>query len=247
MTTKDAGTMPCNVQDRETSSTLMLFCSHRLLSNSGFYFIRFPYRNFRVMSTHSSASSPSDRPKTIVVVGGGGVGSIFARQLSAKLDPSKHNLVLVDSRPYALWLIAACRMLVDPKSHLEDKILVPYDEVFNKGPGTFKQGKVIAIHTNGLKEGASSAENEIELDNGERLSFDVLVLATGSRYSVLNPVSFPDDPTECLNHVKRWRERFDDAGNVCLIGGGPVAIGMCPIREKAGVLTERALQNSLGS
>lgn len=167
-------------------------------------------------------SSPSKTmgKKTVVVVGGGFIGSQLARRLSATLDSAKHTLILVDARPYALWLIAGCRMTVTDEGHLEERCFVPYDNLFVNGNGTYQQGKVVSIN---VVQEKGSSKDTIVLEDGERVEFDALVLATGSSYT--GPVAFPDNPTECIAHIEQWRGKFKEAEHVCLVGGGGVAVG----------------------
>ena len=51
----------------------------------------------------------------------------------------------------------------------------------------------------------------------------VLVLATGSRWP--GPLDFPDDTKERDHFVDQWRDKFREAKDVTLVGGGAVGIG----------------------
>ena len=67
----------------------------------------------------------------------------------------------------------------------------------------------------------------VVLEGGENVLFDALILAAGLKHS--GPVNFPDDPTQCLAHIERWRTNFREAKDVMLVGGGGVAIGPCSV------------------
>lgn len=100
-----------------------------------------------------SAPTPA---KNVVVLGGGGAGVAVAQSLSKSLDHAQYNLILVDMRPYMIWLPAGARMVVTrdeaftdtvrssaaaaqlPVCNLVPQAVFPYDKVFPPGRGTFK-------------------------------------------------------------------------------------------------------------
>jgi hypothetical protein len=179
------------------------------------------------------------RKQRVVIVGGGVTGSLLARELSSKLDQEEHELLLVEARPYVIWLIAGARLATEEGHHpgLEERAFVPYDKLFYEGNGSVKQGKVVAIQcyprsastdARSNDPGAGkSTENDysgcIVLEDRGKVLYDVLVLATGSKHA--GPVDFPDDPVQCLAHLQHWRTTFRKAKDVMLVGGGGVAIG----------------------
>jgi len=193
-----------------------------------------------------------DRRQKIVIVGGGVAGSLLARELSSKLNQQEHELVLIEARPYAIWLIAGARLVAEEGHHpgLEERALVAYDKLFYNGNGSVKRGKVAFVHpysrspytttrsddpdgsegsTDGVpaepekRIGEDDHSGHVVLEGGEKVPYDALILATGSKYS--GPVDFPDDPIQCLAHIERWRAAFKEAKDVMLVGGGGVAIG----------------------
>jgi NADH dehydrogenase FAD-containing subunit len=195
-----------------------------------------------------------NRKQKVVIVGGGVVGSLLARELSSKLNREEHELVLIETKPYAIWLIAGARLVTEQGCHpgLEERAFVPYDKLFYNGNGSVKRGKVVSIHSysrhtstdtrsdhpDGGEVDTSSAPAESEkrtdedghsgyamLEGGEKVLYDALILATGSKYS--GPVDFPDDPAQCRAHLERWRTAFKEAKNIMLVGGGGVAVGQC--------------------
>jgi apoptosis-inducing factor 2 len=140
----------------------------------------------------------------------------LVRSLSASLDPSRYNLILVDSRPFQIFLIAAIRMTVSEEDHLEDSALIPFDKVFQNGNGTFVQGTVTAIN-------AREKDSNVALEDGSTIPYDVLVLSPGSLWP--GPLAFPTDPQKVSAFVRESRTKFQTAKHVVLAGGGSVAIG----------------------
>ena len=197
-----------------------------------------------------------NRKQKVVIVGGGVTGSLLARELSSKLDRNEHEIVLIEAKPYVIWLIAGARLVTEDGHHppLEERAFVPYDGLFHAGNGSVKGGKVVSIRPlssrahadaqgggdegdadNALAESEKLADEEghsgyVVLEDGEKVLYDALILATGSKHS--GPVDFPDDPAQCSAHVERWRKAFREAKDVMLIGGGGVAIGSCSMLHK---------------
>lgn len=155
--------------------------------------------------------------KNVVVVGGGGAGTLVARNLSATLDPSKHKLILINARPYFAHLVAAIRMVVTAEGKLEDEALIPFDKVFTNGNGELVVGKVASITDQGEQGGY------VTLSSGEIIDYSVLILTPGSTWE--GPLHLPDTKMETQTWVDGWRDRFENSDDILLVGGGAVAIG----------------------
>ncbi|KAL1950022.1 hypothetical protein VTO73DRAFT_5144 [Trametes versicolor] len=155
--------------------------------------------------------------KNVVIVGGGSVGTAVARELSAKLDASKYSITLINDRPYFVFLVAGARLTVTAADKLEDTALIPYDKLFHNGNGTVKIGKVVSI-----SEGAAGKGGEVALENGERISYASLVLATGSVWP--GPLNFPEHDDEVRAHISSWRSKYEKAKHVVIVGGGAVGL-----------------------
>jgi apoptosis-inducing factor 2 len=158
--------------------------------------------------------------KSVVVVGGGAAGATIARILSSKINASTTTLTLVTARPFALHLPAGIRMTTTAEDKLEETTLIPYDSLLVNGNGTIKVGRVSAIEQG--KE--SRAGGSVVLSTGERIQYDILVLAPGSEWD--GPLAFPDDRAAVLEHIRSWRRKFENASGIILAGGGAVGIGM---------------------
>lgn len=155
--------------------------------------------------------------KSIVVVGGGAAGATITRILSSKINASTTTLTLVTARPFALHNPACIRLTTTAEGQLEDEVLIPYDNLLVNGNGAIKVGRVTSI------EPGRESSGSVVLSTGERLHYDILVLAAGSEWE--GPLAFPDDRAAVLDHIKSWRRRFENANGIILAGGGAVGCG----------------------
>ncbi len=162
-------------------------------------------------------SKKNDDRKNIVIVGAGGGGGSVARLLSAKLDLSKYNIILINPRSYFLPLPAAPRIVVSNVDNLQEQAFASLDKVFHNGNGTFVQGKVASI------ERKTENGGSVLLEDGQRIPFEVLVLAPGSIWT--GPIAFPDDEAEVNEFIKNSRVAFEKAESIVIAGGGAVGIG----------------------
>ena len=162
--------------------------------------------------------NPEVAKKNVVVVGGGYAGTIVARELSRKLKPAQYNIILVNPRPFYVHLFAMARIPVSAVDKLEDRALFGYDKLFINGNGSLKVGKVVAVHEIGTGKGG-----EVVLEDGERIPYATLVLATGSAWPDF--VELPNTDRDAREQINSWRERIKNAEHVVVLGGGPVGIG----------------------
>ncbi|KAF8918888.1 hypothetical protein CPB85DRAFT_1279205 [Mucidula mucida] len=162
-----------------------------------------------------SANIP-DNGKLNVVVVGGGYGALAARRISAYLDSSKYNLILINPRPYRIHLIACARMVVSDRDELTKSAFAAYDHVFYNDKGTFVQATVTSINKS-EKTGGS-----VTLDSGEKIPFHVLVIATGSKWS--GPLDLPNSADAIKEWLDNRRKEFHDAESIVIAGGGAVGV-----------------------
>ena len=93
-----------------------------------------------------------------------------------------------------------------------------YDKVFDHFPGQLRIGRATSVEANPGGRGG-----KVILDTGDEVLYDVVVIATGSSWEGL--VNFPDDETLYREYVEEWRNKFENANNVVIAGGGAVGIG----------------------
>jgi NADH dehydrogenase FAD-containing subunit len=152
--------------------------------------------------------------KSVVVVGGGAAGANISRLLSSKINASTTSLTLVTARPFILHNPACIRLTTTAEGKLEDTVLIPYDSLLVNGNGTIKVGRVTAI------EPGKESSGSVVLSTGERIHYDILVLAPGAEWQ--GPLAFPDDRAAVLEHIKSWRRKIENADGIILAGGGAV-------------------------
>jgi NADH dehydrogenase FAD-containing subunit len=94
--------------------------------------------------------------------------------------------------------------------------LVPFDKLFTNPNGTFVEGIVESIQAE--KKGGS-----VVLQDGQKLPYDVLVLAPGSIWE--GPLNIPTDSKEVAAFIAEDRANFKKAQKIVLVGGGAVGVG----------------------
>jgi NADH dehydrogenase FAD-containing subunit len=150
--------------------------------------------------------------KSVVIIGGGHAGTAIARSLSSKLDESKHTLTLITARPFFVFQPALVRLTVTGDEDLASQVLMPYDHLFTNGVGKVVTGTVEKIEDQ--KEGGN-----VVLNSGERVSYHILVLATGSNWNVVNP---PSSQEEASNWLKTTSTSIHNSKSIVLVGGGSI-------------------------
>lgn len=177
------------------------------------------------MSGESSDAVPLNPPKmakqNIVVVGGGGLGSQLARTLSSKLDSSRFDLILISASDRYYHNPALIRSAVTSEGALDENAVIPYDSLFNNGPGKLLVGKVAAIEKNGEK----GSGGVVVLQGGEKVAFRYLVVATGSIWE--GPLAtLGKSSKEYVATTREWRSLIQKAQSIVLVGGGSIGLGM---------------------
>ncbi|KAH7098578.1 FAD/NAD(P)-binding domain-containing protein [Auriculariales sp. MPI-PUGE-AT-0066] len=162
----------------------------------------------------------SSELRNIVVIGGGFANNALLSTLLPKLDSSKYIVTLIDTRPFYVHQIATARAITTDKGKLEDLILVPYDRLLTK-PHRMVVGNVVSVHAASQAAGATSG-GEVELDDGSRVAYDILVVATGSRWP--DDFTFPETHDEIISWLRNSRDSINAARNVVVAGGGSVGL-----------------------
>ncbi|KAH8814679.1 hypothetical protein DL96DRAFT_1535093 [Flagelloscypha sp. PMI_526] len=153
--------------------------------------------------------------QTVVIIGSGSGGSL-AHSLAPKLDASKHELILISPLPYYMLLIPALRMNITSEGNLDstEKAMIPLDNLFPPGvPGRHIQGVVTSIE-----------ENTVSLEDGTAVDYDILVLATGSKWTGLLQFPFNNGEKAVQSYIEKQRAAIASAKDVIIAGGGSVGV-----------------------
>ena len=175
-------------------------------------------------------SKKNDDKKNVVIVGAGYAGLNVALALVKVLDASKYNLILIGPRERFVHIVAGLRMLVTEEGKLEEQALIPFDKLSGT---TYKVGTVTSIEAKGPGNG------EVVFQDGERLQYAALILATGSNWS--GPLTVFAGSDEAIHSgVTEWRKRIATAKSIVIVGGGAVGIGERPPCRSIVSLIQRA-------
>ncbi|MGW5660435.1 NAD(P)/FAD-dependent oxidoreductase [Streptomyces sp. NPDC003758] len=145
------------------------------------------------------------RDGDVVVIGGGYAGVRLAKRLDALA-----RVTLVDRKEVFFHRIASLRAGVRPEWTATP--FIPYDRLLRNGRVVV--GKAVRIDT---------AERHVVLATGERLPYDVLVIATGADYP--EPARFTGTTTEeAAKSFAGHQQHVAAAEHVLVVGGGPSGV-----------------------
>jgi NADH dehydrogenase FAD-containing subunit len=141
----------------------------------------------------------------VVVIGGGYAGVRLAKRLDGTA-----RVTLVDRKEVFFHRIASLRASVYPEWTVNP--FIPYDRLLHNGHVVV--GKAVRVDT---------AERQVVLATGERLPYDVVVIATGADYP--EPARFTGTTTEeAAKSFAAHQEKINAADHVLVVGGGPSGV-----------------------
>ncbi|MER5197554.1 NAD(P)/FAD-dependent oxidoreductase [Streptomyces sp. NPDC002755] len=145
------------------------------------------------------------RDGDIVVIGGGYAGVRLAKRLDTTA-----RVTLVDRKEVFFHRIASLRAGVRPEWSVTP--FIPYDRLLREGRVVV--GKAVRVDT---------AEQQVVLATGERLPYDVVVIATGADYP--EPARFTGTTTEeTIKSFAGHQRKIAAAEHVLVVGGGPSGV-----------------------
>lgn len=154
--------------------------------------------------------------KNIVVVGGSYVGINTARELMA-IAPATHRVLLIESHSHFNHIFTFPRFAI--LSGHEHKAFVPYSGVFTAAV-QHKAVKARATHVH---------PNHVEIDTtwegSNKVPFDYLVLATGTRLAAPSMMPF-DDKAPSVKYLQAYQSQLQQSRHVTIVGGGAVGVQM---------------------
>jgi len=155
-------------------------------------------------------------PARVVVLGGGFAGARVARSLAPYFD-----LVLVDDKDVWEFTPSVPHVVADPAA--ASRLALPHATYLCHGNARFVCGKALAVADDFVLVQPASAVLD---DAAIKLGYDYLVIATGSRYADLMPLSERVLPCSRVDRVAA-AARAIVAGRVTramVIGGGIVGV-----------------------
>ena len=160
-------------------------------------------------------------PKKVVILGLGYSGAAVAKFLEK--FPKEVELTIVSPREFLLHKIAALRAATATNQGWRDRVMVPAQKSLKHAK--FVKALAIRVVPN---------ENKVELSNGQTLSYDILVVATGSRnFSPAEPPVQITSREETNKFYLDMKQQLSAANNIVIVGSGPVAIELAgEIREE---------------
>ncbi|WP_405813748.1 FAD-dependent oxidoreductase [Streptomyces sp. NBC_01390] len=145
------------------------------------------------------------RDGDVVVIGGGYAGVRLARRLDETA-----RVTLVDRKEVFFHRIASLRAGVHPEWTVTP--FIPYDRLLSNG--RMVVGKAVRIDT---------AERQVVLASGERLPYDVVVIATGADYP--EPARFTGTTVEeAAQSFAEHQRSIAAADHLLVVGGGPSGV-----------------------
>jgi len=159
---------------------------------------------------------------SVVIVGAGFAGVTIAAALDKALDPARHTLTLISQTDYIRHHPAALRAVVTAEGNLEKDMCLPYDSVFGKDKkgGSGRVGTVKFGQLRSIEEKDDGAGGFVVLDNGQRVEWDYLTIATGSEWN--GPLRWPQRLESVTSYLDGWRSKFAQAQNILVVGCGAV-------------------------
>ncbi|MDT7845317.1 NAD(P)/FAD-dependent oxidoreductase [Streptomyces justiciae] len=141
----------------------------------------------------------------VVVIGGGYAGVRLAKRLDTTA-----RVTLVDRKEVFFHRIASLRAGVRPEWTVTP--FIPYDRLLTHG--RVVTGKAVRIDSDG---------REVHLATGERLPYDVLVIATGADYP--EPARFAGTTAEeAAKSFGEHQRKVATARHLLVVGGGPSGV-----------------------
>ena len=161
---------------------------------------------------HRYTYRKTSSPRSVVVIGASFAGWTCTEQLS-RLLPTGWQVIVIEKSSHVgfTWLWPRISVM----SKHEEKAFIPFPDKPRMAPDgvfVFKQGNVVKFQA-----------DHILLENGERIPFSYLVLATGqtSRY----PYDLTESTKESgISYFKSRRKQVQAAKSIAVVGGGPVGV-----------------------
>ncbi|CAE6430974.1 hypothetical protein ACGC1H_001269 [Rhizoctonia solani] len=148
--------------------------------------------------------------KNIVVVGSGGGGVPLVQTLQKQINPTTHQIIVIEKRDYYAHWPALIRASVTDVGSIDERGLVPNDRAFDSTVKVIRSDVKQITHT------------EVITESGQVIPYEHLVLATGSIWN--GPLALPDKRDKAVQHFKSFQKQLAAAEHVLIVGGGSVGL-----------------------
>ncbi|KAJ3104323.1 hypothetical protein HDU96_008977 [Phlyctochytrium bullatum] len=161
------------------------------------------------------AAEPLDNgPFNIVIIGASYAGTAVAVSLDQayKTTPDIVNITIIDPRDPSHFHhhIGNVRAIVDPT--FAERTYIPTTYVLHYTKGKYIQNMVAQVH-----------ESAVVLADGQRISFDYLVVATGAKQGIpCRPAAL--NKADGIKEMQGYAEAIKNSKKVLIIGGGPAGV-----------------------
>jgi len=153
-----------------------------------------------------------------VIVIGGGMGGIAVASELHKLMKDSVQVTIVDARDYVDWSIASARCCVRPQEAETTPYIFPLDKVAEHVGATFHQGRVASVSRTG-----------VQLENGETIDGDYIVVAIGGHYgdhTIWKPTPDMNTTQKRLDGYIHENNRIASASSIVAAGAGFTGVGI---------------------
>eukprot|EP00299_Pterocystis_sp_00344_P002375 c12689_g1_i1.p1 GENE.c12689_g1_i1~~c12689_g1_i1.p1 ORF type:complete len:400 (-),score=99.22 c12689_g1_i1:21-1220(-) len=152
-----------------------------------------------------NCTNPKHKMKRVVIVGAGVAGIAVARSLDGKVD-----LTLIEKNGVTHHAIGSLRAVFD--DDLRWKHFIPLPQFKSKSSKVIR-GEVV-----------DATATEVVLKSGDKVPYDILVIATGTNNN--SPAKFDEivSAPETSKIHEQAHEAVKAANNILIVGGGPVGV-----------------------
>ncbi|KAI5952495.1 hypothetical protein KGF54_003362 [Candida jiufengensis] len=155
-----------------------------------------------------------------IIIIGGSYAAILALKTILSSKTKKFDITIISPNEYTFFNVSVPRLLID--NSLIEKTLFPIKEVVEylaKGTGN----KV--THIRSSVEKVEFDTKSVIVANGEKLNYDYLIIASGSRStSPLWKLDSTKSNDYNLDSIKEFTEKIKTAKTIAIIGGGATGV-----------------------
>ncbi|KAJ0421546.1 putative apoptosis-inducing factor [Aspergillus carlsbadensis] len=168
--------------------------------------------------------------KNIVILGASYAGLSTAHQIlkqSTKSASSPVKITLISRDTHLYWNIAAPRAVASAKEVPDEKIFVPIAEGFRRYSQKqfeFVLGSAIGVDGGSKVVTVSAGEGESSEKETIEISYDVLVICTGSDTKVPTPFKSRGSTEATKAALHRYQQLVKAAKSILVVGAGPTGV-----------------------